>query len=158
MQEYNIRRKDRAISEEEAADLLRKAEYGVLACADAEGTPYAVPLSYVFMNNQAYFHCALSGHKTDNIKANSRVSFVVVGEVEAVYDKGFSTYYKSAMINGEVRPVSDPEEKTASLLALAEKYLPDHLSEAGPYIERLDKATAVYAVSGRITGKSKKKA
>lgn len=152
-----MRRKDRAISEEEAVDLLNRAEYGVLATAGADGAPYTVPLSYVFMEGKVYFHCARNGRKIDNLKAESRVSFVVVGDTEVVYDGGFGTYYKSAQLNGRARLVEEPEEWQASLRALAQKYLPAHLDKVDAYIKRYDKQTLVYAVEGGITGKARKK-
>lgn len=33
---------------------------------------YGVPLSYVFMNNSIYFHCAAIGHKPENIHYNNK--------------------------------------------------------------------------------------
>ena len=41
-----LRRKDRAITEEESVALLNKAEYGVLSTAAENGKPYGVPLNF----------------------------------------------------------------------------------------------------------------
>ena len=64
----NIRRKDRAIEEAEAFDLLNQCEYGILSTVDQSGQPYAVPLNYAFKDNCIYFHSAQHGHKIDNIE------------------------------------------------------------------------------------------
>lgn len=42
-----MRLKDRMLTEEEAMDVVRKGEYGVLSTVGEDGKPYAVPLSYV---------------------------------------------------------------------------------------------------------------
>ncbi len=83
----NVRRKDREISIESATQLLAEGEYGVLSTAGTDGQAYGVPLNYVYKNNCLYFHCALEGHKLDNIKANNKVSFCVVGRARVLPDK-----------------------------------------------------------------------
>ncbi|MDR1043524.1 MAG: pyridoxamine 5'-phosphate oxidase family protein [Candidatus Adiutrix sp.] len=153
-----IRRKDRALGPDECLDLLGRGEYGILATVDAGGQPYAVPLSYVFLNGRIYFHCALEGHKVANIRHNSRASFAVVGKTEPVYDQGFSRYYESVIVFGPLRPVEEEREKHAALRALVDKYLPANLSEAEDDIKRLFSRTLVYRLEPAVlTGKAKKK-
>jgi len=41
----DMRRKDRALSEEEAQALLDRTEYGVLSTVGGDGRPYGVPLN-----------------------------------------------------------------------------------------------------------------
>ncbi len=41
----DMRRKELAITEDEAKSLLKKAEYGVLSTIAQDGCPYSVPLS-----------------------------------------------------------------------------------------------------------------
>ena len=155
---HPIRRKDRAITEEEARDVLHQGEYGVLATVDAGGQPYGVPLSYSIMDGALYFHCATVGHKLNNLAANPAVSFTVVGPTQPVFDNGFSTYYESAVVFGKARKVTDDKEKRAALLDLARKYLPEHVDKAEEYTTRSFSHTDVYAVSiDAITGKSKRK-
>lgn len=76
----SVRRKDREISSREAVALLDCAEYGILSTADRDGQPYGVPMSYAYQNGCIFFHCALAGHKLDNLAANPNVSFCVVGK------------------------------------------------------------------------------
>jgi nitroimidazol reductase NimA-like FMN-containing flavoprotein (pyridoxamine 5'-phosphate oxidase superfamily) len=155
MEERGIRRKDRILSEEATLALLAEGEVGILATADSENWPYATPLSYVYKDGLIYFHSALSGHKTDNLACNNKVSFVVVGKTKPVYDGSFTTLYSSVVVFGLARVVSEHEEKKSALYALAAKYLPDCLDRFEDSIARYFKRTAVYAVRPeRITGKA----
>jgi cytidylate kinase len=151
------RRKDRSISLPESLALLERGEYGVLALVDG-GSPYAVPLSYALMDGALYFHCAREGRKVDAMQAAPEVCLTVVGDTEPVYQADFSTYYESVMVFGRVSPVDEGEEKHRALLALARKYLPDHMDKAEDAIRHSNKRTAVYRISlNRVTGKAKRK-
>jgi nitroimidazol reductase NimA-like FMN-containing flavoprotein (pyridoxamine 5'-phosphate oxidase superfamily) len=48
MPSTTIRRKDRALSEEEAFKILKAGEYGVLSTVGEDGYPYGVPVSYAY--------------------------------------------------------------------------------------------------------------
>ena len=153
-----MRRKDRALDNAASLALLQSGEYGVLATVDAEGQPYGVPISYVLLDDKIYFHSAKKGHKMDNIENNAKVSFTVVGAVEAVYDKSFSSYYESVVVFGEVSHVEEPEEKIKSLRALSEKHLPEHMDKFDDSINSFLKITAVFSIPvDNLTGKAKNK-
>ena len=155
---HPIRRKDRALDDESTLKLLAECEYGTLATVDAQGQPYCTPLSYIFKDGLVYFHSALKGHKIENLKNSSKVCFSVVGSTQPIYDGSFTTYYSSAVVFGTALEVSDAEEKTAALYALALKYLPGDMDKADGDIARSFKATALYAIKPeRITGKAKRK-
>lgn len=150
-----IRRKDRRIGDEECRDLLRRGEYATLATVDAAGQPYATPLSYIHRDGGIYFHCALEGHKLDNLRHNPRACLSVVGGTEAFYGGGFSTVYESVVIFGTVREITDEAEKYAALYALAEKYLPEHMEHAEPDITKYGGRTLVFALTPEtMTGKA----
>ncbi|MDR2826278.1 MAG: pyridoxamine 5'-phosphate oxidase family protein [Deltaproteobacteria bacterium] len=155
MTERNPRRKDRQISEQEAIAVLKDGEYGVLATVDKDGWPYATPLSYLYKDGLVYFHCAVSGHKIDNLAFNSKVSFVVVGKTKPVYNSGFTTIYASAIVFGQAQVITDPEAKKTALYDLAAKYLPEYLGEAEGSIAHYFARTDVYVIRPeRITGKA----
>ena len=119
---------------------------------DIEGQPYGVPLNYVYTNEAIYFHCALAGHKIDNIESNPKVSFCVVGDTE-VLPAIFSTSYVSTVVFG-VASVVEGEERYDGLIALLEKYSPDYLEEGKKYIEKLDTVTKVIKLDiQQISGK-----
>lgn len=157
MEPGSVRRKDRQIDPEESRALLDNGIYGVLATVGADGQPYAVPLSYVVFKDQIYFHCAHSGHKINNLANEPRVSFVVVGRAEAVYNGHYTTYYDSAMVFGRAREITDEDEKYAAIYALTKKYTPNAMNPADEYIKKHMKPMAIYAVTMDIvTGKANK--
>lgn len=154
-----IRRKDRALNHEESMALIEEGEYGVLALAESGESPwpYAVPLSYALMDGAVYFHSATEGKKIRILSQNSKACFTVIGPTKALYDHGFTTYYKCAMIFGRVLLVDDAEEKRRALFRLAEKYLPEHMDKAESDINKSFSRTAVYKISLElVTGKSKR--
>src|SRR4051794_8185689 len=116
----DIRRKDREASEGDALRILIEGEYGILGTVGPEGYPYTTPLSYVYLNDKIYFHCATVGHKLDNISHSSNVSFCVVGKTMVLPEK-FSTIYESAVVFGKAEMVQGPE-KLEALGAIIDKY------------------------------------
>jgi nitroimidazol reductase NimA-like FMN-containing flavoprotein (pyridoxamine 5'-phosphate oxidase superfamily) len=150
-----LRRKDRAISQAEALDILSSGEYGVLSTVSPAGDPYGVPVSYCMLSGAIYFHCAPEGHKLDNLTANNRVSFCVVGKTEIQPDK-FGTKYESAIVFGQASEVF-AEEKQAALVGVIEKYSADYAEKGLKYIESDAPKARVFRISiDSITGKSKK--
>ncbi len=150
-----LRRKDRAITEEEAKVLLNKAVYGVLSTVAENGTPYGVPLNFCIIDHCIFFHCALEGQKLDNIKQNKSVSFCTVGNTEILPDK-FSTKYESVIVSGEVDEVFDVNKQIA-LEGLLHKYSPEFIDKGIKYIKGLDEKTRVFKIAvNKLTGKARK--
>jgi nitroimidazol reductase NimA-like FMN-containing flavoprotein (pyridoxamine 5'-phosphate oxidase superfamily) len=56
-----VRRSDRALSENQAREILARAEHGVLATLGTDGWPYAVPVNHVLSGDTLYIHCAVEG-------------------------------------------------------------------------------------------------
>jgi uncharacterized protein len=150
-----IRRAERAMPEAEAREILIKGQYGVLSTASAEGQPYGVPISYCYLNEAIYFHCAVEGHKLDNLATNNRVSFCVVGSTELLPDK-FSTRYESSVAFGRTVELQG-DEKRAALEAILKKYSPNFLESGMKYIESDIHKTRVFKIQVEsLTGKSRK--
>jgi len=155
MKARTVRRRDREIETHEALALLASCEYGVLSTAGRDGQPYGVPLSYVYKDNCIYFHCALDGHKLENMADNERVSFCVVGRTRVLPDS-FATEYESAVAFGTAAEARGPERQGA-LLLLLEKYSPEHIAEGKKYIDRKDQATKVIRITiDHISGKARR--
>jgi nitroimidazol reductase NimA-like FMN-containing flavoprotein (pyridoxamine 5'-phosphate oxidase superfamily) len=150
-----VRRTDREISLHEAQELLSKGEYGVLSTVGKDGQPYGVPLSYAYRNNCLYFHCAIDGHKLENIESNPRVSFCVVGKTRVLPEK-FATEYESAVAYGVASEVYGAERQSA-LMWLLEKYSPGYIEEGNKYIDEKNHATKVVKLAiGHMTGKARR--
>jgi len=149
-----MRRKDRETDSEQTIKLLKEGEYGVLATVDAEGQPYATPLSYVCTNNLIYFHCATEGHKLNNLRANKRVSFCVVGKTDVIQEK-FTTNYESSIAFGSASEIFG-DEKEKALLLLVKKYSPEFVKEGTDYIARAADKTGVIKIEiKQLTGKAR---
>ena len=123
-----IRRKDRELSHSEAIDILAKGGYGVLS-VNGDDYAYGIPMSYIYLNDSLYLHCALEGKKLTHIRKDNKVTFGVVIDAVPVPHQ-FSMNYHSAMAFGRVSEVSDADEKYQALLAFVDKYSANH-REAG---------------------------
>lgn len=122
----DMRRNKQVLSFEESAAVLERGTSGVLAVSGDDNYPYAVPLSYIYMDNKIYFHSAKSGHKLDAIAENSKVSFCVIDEDRIVAEE-YTTYFRSVIAFGKARIIEDAEEKRETLKQLALKYSPGRL-------------------------------
>ena len=151
-----MRRKERAITDEESAALLNIAEYGILSSVTEEGKPYGIPLNFCVIDRCIYFHCAVEGQKIDNFTQNKYVSFCVVGKTE-ILSEDFSTKYESAIAAGEIEEVFDTNKQVA-LEGLVQKYSPGFMEKGAKFIKDLNDKTRVFKISiDRLTGKAGKK-
>ena len=150
-----IRRKDRAITEKAAMDLLERAEYGVLSTITENGKPYGVPLSYCVIDRKIFFHSAVEGQLIDSVHNNKSVSFCAVGNTEILSDK-FGTIYESVIVSGEIEEVFDGNKQVA-LEGLLHKYSREYFNEGIAYIEAKKEKTRVFMISIlELTGKARK--
>ena len=151
-----MRRNKQALSEEECREILESCTSGTLAVLGDEGYPYAVPLSYVYHDGHIYFHCARSGHKLDAVRACDKVSFCVIDRDEVVPEK-FTTKYRSVIVFGRAREVTDPREIEGIMRALAGKYSPNEGEDAGRQGRRAAGALCVLALDmEQLSGKQGK--
>ena len=151
-----VRRADRMISAEDAIAVLKSADYGILSTVSSDGSPYGVPLGYVYLNDALYFHCAHEGHKIDNINQNPEVCFCAVSQAVPLSEK-FSMRYASATVFGKAEVVKDDDEKRVALVAIIEKYSPDHIPAGIDYINRdMNKTLVVKITIQTMSGKSRK--
>lgn len=147
-----MRRSDKALSYDAAVKILHEGEYGVLSTVDDDGQPYGVPLNYSLQENCLYFHCALEGHKLDNLLINEKASFCVVGRTK-VLPAEFTTEYESVIVSGRAAVVYG-EEKNKALVSLVGKYSSEFVEEGLKYIETLDNETKVVRIEiNAMTGK-----
>lgn len=136
-----MRRNDRAMSQDEALSLLKKAEYGVLSTVGEDGCPYGVPLSYALIGDALYFHSAMEGQKLDNLIHQPCVSFCVVGETQ-VLPARFTTAFESVILSAKASEVFG-SEKQAALEALIDKYSAEYKTEGLAYIDKSQAKTRV---------------
>ena len=148
-----MRLKDRELSSEDAMEILTNGEYGILATVGENGYPYAAPLNYIYINDRIYIHCAVAGHKLDNITYNDKVSFCVVNSY-LKDEEHISSYYKSAVVFGKASIVEN-EEKMNALLKLGERFFPSKSVECKQMSEKLfDRVCVIKIDIEHITGKA----
>ena len=128
----------RAADRELVESVLAEVGHGFLAIVTADGRPSAVPLNFVWLDGRVYFHGASEGEKMEAIAREPRVSFTIV-DAGALIPSYFrhprsacpaTQYYRSVMVRGRARVVTDVEEKARALQALMEKLQPEGGHEA----------------------------
>lgn len=123
-----MRRKDKGVSKDIAYELLKRTQEGYLSTISVDtGHPAIVCVNHYYDGESIYFHCAKDGHKIDNIKANNKVSFMVVDDIY-VYQMKYSTKYTSAVVYGRASFVEDKELKKKILFDLSAKYVGKFIS------------------------------
>lgn len=151
-----MRRKDREVSRDEALAALDKAPYGVLSSVDSDGLPYGIPLSLARDGEWLYFHCALEGHKIDNLRAAPGVCITFVGSAEFPEDH-FTVVFDSAVVIGTAEEVSGDEEKIHGLRLISERFTPKNMHAFDGEIAKFLKVTGVWKIHiDEITGKRRK--
>lgn len=137
-----VRRKDRIMENELALTVLVEGEYGFLAMANVDGGGYGVPMNYVYDGTSIYMHCALAGHKLENLEKDNRVTFTVVENTEVLPSK-FSTRYQSVMVSALAHLDVTDEEKWALMRLVVKKYSPDFVEPGDKYIQALFAKTRI---------------
>lgn len=111
-------------------NILGNIEFGTLALCSND-KPYSLPLNFVQIEKEIFFHGAKKGKKIDIIKCNCNASFSVV-ESYSLLPSYFSTdtgnaspathMFKSVIIDGAIEFVEDYEQKANALEFLMQKY------------------------------------
>jgi nitroimidazol reductase NimA-like FMN-containing flavoprotein (pyridoxamine 5'-phosphate oxidase superfamily) len=153
-----IRRADRLMSEEDTRSLLQHGFCGRLASVSEDGSPYCVPLLYVFKDGRICTHNTIErGHLRVNLEREPRVCFEV-DEAGPVFDYGrfecdSSVSYRSVIAFGTVRIVDDLAEKQAFLEALMEKYGTPGRDRPRGFFPRIGRIIVYEMTIERMTGK-----
>lgn len=150
-----MRRKDKEIDLKEAVSILAREKVGILSTVDRDGQPYGIPVHHVYDDNKLYIHCALEGHKLDNIKDNSKACFTVYGDYQVIQSK-FTTNFESVVAFGNAS-LAEGTERDRAFEMIIEKFSPDFKEEGSKYTERLrDKTAIIKIVISHISGKAQR--
>lgn len=148
-----MRRTDRMLSESEAWQIVREGYYGMLATICEDGTPYAVPLNHVLIEDKIFFHCAPEGLKLRNLERSDKASYTVVSSAETSPNR-FLTLYRSAVCFGTVREITDRAAKEKALRAICEKYTPGRDAQMERAVSAMRDRTNILEMRvAKITGK-----
>ena len=140
-----MRRLGQMLSKEECEEILTREPRGVLALLGDYDYPYALPMSHVYVDGKIYFHGAMQGHKNDAGKKHDKVSYCVFDE-GVKNDDGWSYTFRSVIVFGRIRTLTDDDEKVEKLTHLGDKFFPTH-DETVSEIERLLHKTEVFEIT-----------
>lgn len=147
-----MRRAKQELSKEECISILVNEPRGVLALLGDYDYPYALPMSHVYVDGKIYFHGAKKGHKLDAIKNHSKASYCVMDQGVKEPDSWWYTF-KSVIVFGQIRTLTDNQDKIHKLTCLGDKFFPTH-EETVDEINRLLDKTEVFELSiEHISGK-----
>lgn len=148
-----MRRRDREITDPgEIVDVIRAGQVCRVAVCCEDG-PYVVPMSFGLAEGCLYLHSAGEGLKLDALMADPRVCVEFEADVEllpAGSPCGIGFRYRSALVFGTARFVTDRAEKQRGLDIIVDQY--DR--EAAPVPDAaLDGVTVIRVEIQRMTGK-----
>lgn len=124
-----MRRKDKEITgRNEIDEILLTSMVGRLGTC-ANGIPYITPMNFTYDKEtfKIFLHCAHEGKKLENIKNNPNVCFEVEEVKEVIVKQptcASSVAYRSVILFGIIKLLSDLNAKNYALLKLADKYAP----------------------------------
>lgn len=131
---------------------LKEARVGHIATS-IDGQPFITPTSFWYddKNHQIIFHSNVAGRIRSNIESNPKVS-IEASELGKFLPSNvaleFSLQFRSVMVFGTARVVTDPAEARRLLYGLIGKYFPA-MTAGKEYREITDKelrATSIYAI------------
>ena len=138
-----------------ALKVIDQCLYGTLSLTDREGRPYGVPISPAREGVYIWFHGATRGRKMEILAGNPKGHLTCVGEVRLVPAR-FTTWYQSAMAEGEIEMITEPGEKRHGLEVISRKYAPEAMKSFQEEAEKGLERTAVFRMRIRsLTGKGR---
>ena len=153
-----MRRDDRAQDRDFSLALIDRCTHGGMALSTGEPLPYCLPLSFVRIGEDLFFHCAREGRKVDLLRRSPQVCVTFIGDDRPAFvaPAMYTTYFQSVIITGTAAVVRDPSEKSAALRALCQKVTPDHMEGFEAALEQSLAVTAVWRIRmEEISGKAK---
>ena len=148
-----MRRHKQELSKEECVDILTNEPRGVLALLGDYDYPYALPMSHVYVNGKIYFHGAMEGHKNDAVERCDKVSYCVMDEGVKNTD-GWSYIFRSVIVFGKIRTLTDKSEKIDKLTHLGDKFFPSHDNTVNEISRLLDRTEVFEITIDHMSGKT----
>ena len=147
-----MRRIRQQMTDQAAINVLENAKTGALAVNGENGYPYPVPMNFAYLDGKIYLHSANTGHKIDAIRKNDKVSFLVIDKDDVIEDK-LTTAYRSVVVFGRARLISDDREKLALIRRFALKYSKNMPAIQADIDENFSSLSLIEIIPEHITGK-----
>ena len=127
------RTKTHLLTKEQTDELLYRAEVGRIGTINKNGSPYVLPMHFVYQEGKIYLHGLPKGQKIENIRANPKVCFEVDEMLSLLYENvenpcDVNTEFNSVIVQGTAKIVNDLDEKRFALQKIVEKFTP-HLKD-----------------------------
>lgn len=129
--------------------ILNEALVGHLAFADEDGQPYAIPTLQAQAGDEVWVHGSSASRTLRKVGAGIPACLTVTlidGLVLARSIFNHSMNYRSVVVLGTARPVTDSDEKLAALEAFAERIAPNRWADCRPPTAQELKATSIMAL------------
>jgi uncharacterized protein len=129
--------------------ILDEALIAHVAFAGEDGQPYAMPTLHARVGDEVWVHGSSASRTLRTLGRGARACLTVTlvdGLVFARSIFNHSVNYRSVIVLGEARAVTDPEEKRAALAAFAERIAPNRWADARPPTPQELKATSILAL------------
>ena len=142
------------LSADECIELLIRETRGVLSMAGENGYPYAIPMNHCYdpQTGKIYFHSGKVGYKTDLLRSNGKVCYVVTEHGVRKPNEWWLTV-KSTVVFGRIEMTEDPEEIRRISEILCAKFTSD-ADYVREEIEKYTPSTLLLALSiDHICGK-----
>jgi len=139
-----------AYDRETIDEILDAALVGHLAFSAADGQPYAIPTLQARVGDEVWVHGSSASRTLRTVGEGIPACLTVTlvdGLVLARAIFNHSVNYRSVVVLGTARPVTDQERKRAALEAFAERIAPGRWADARPPTDQELKATSIMALS-----------
>ena len=156
----SLRRTDMAMTDEEMRQALQQGFAGRLATVNEDGSPYCVPMLYIWADDQVFVHgTSARGHFQSNVVREPRVCFEL-DEPDEVFDYGrfecdSGLAYRSVILSGKMFVAEDAATKQWFCELLMEKYGKPNSIRPKNFFPRLDIITVYSMIVERMTGKQR---
>jgi hypothetical protein len=123
MERYHLRRSEKALDDSrEIEQVLASVRIMTVACC-LENVPYLFTVDFAWdqQSRELWFHCATEGRKIEVLQANPRVCVTVI-EDRGYLDGECDHAFRSLILEGKARVITDLSEKRRALELLARKH------------------------------------
>ncbi|GAA1169066.1 pyridoxamine 5'-phosphate oxidase family protein [Ornithinimicrobium humiphilum] len=143
---------ERSRSERDDLDAVLDAAFVGTLSTVVDGAPWVVPMLYARDGDRLLLHGSTGAGALRHVAAGAPAALSVVhldGVVVAHTTFDSSANYRSAVVYGELRPITDPDDKWDALTRVSEAVLPGREAEVRPMTAREIAATQVMELAIR---------
>jgi hypothetical protein len=163
-----MRRTDFEVKDRQRLEgVLKKAEIGYLAFHGPDGWPRITPINFAY-DGRVLWHGAIAGERFDCLQQDPRAAFSTVAAqvyvpshlVSEENASGATVAFQSIQIRGRCQTIANPQERSAILNRLMDKYQPEgryrKVTPDDPLYTKVLAATGVFSlIVEEMTGKFK---